>query len=118
MPAALAAAADRQVERYAITGRSEQPVRELSGGNQQKVVVARALAGRPRVLVAMHPTRGLDVAAERHGTLLSPLDEQVRRHAVPAKRALAPSRRRAIASRGGLAGINASQPSPIRSALG
>jgi simple sugar transport system ATP-binding protein len=39
------------------------PVRSLSGGNQQKVVVARALADAPRVVVAVNPTRGLDVGA-------------------------------------------------------
>ena len=35
----------------------------LSGGNQQKVVVARALQGAPRIVVAENPARGLDVAA-------------------------------------------------------
>lgn len=35
----------------------------LSGGNQQKLVIARALAGGPRVIVAENPARGLDVAA-------------------------------------------------------
>jgi simple sugar transport system ATP-binding protein len=35
----------------------------LSGGNQQKVVVAREIACNPRVLVAAQPTRGLDVGA-------------------------------------------------------
>jgi ABC-type uncharacterized transport system ATPase subunit len=35
----------------------------LSGGNQQKVVIAREIAGRPHVLVAAQPTRGLDVGA-------------------------------------------------------
>jgi simple sugar transport system ATP-binding protein len=35
----------------------------LSGGNQQKVVLARELAPGPRVLVAVHPTRGLDLAS-------------------------------------------------------
>jgi simple sugar transport system ATP-binding protein len=37
----------------------------LSGGNQQRIVVARALAGSPEVLVAVNPTRGLDIAAAR-----------------------------------------------------
>jgi general nucleoside transport system ATP-binding protein len=36
----------------------------LSGGNQQKLVLARELAGRPEVLVAVNPTRGLDVGAQ------------------------------------------------------
>jgi simple sugar transport system ATP-binding protein len=35
----------------------------LSGGNQQKLVIARALEGRPRILVAENPTRGLDIKA-------------------------------------------------------
>lgn len=39
------------------------PVRVLSGGNQQKLLVQRETAIATRVLVAMHPTRGLDVAA-------------------------------------------------------
>jgi simple sugar transport system ATP-binding protein len=41
----------------------EQPLGSLSGGNQQKVVVARELDGDPRVLVASQPTRGVDVGS-------------------------------------------------------
>jgi len=41
----------------------ETPARLLSGGNLQKVVLGREFAGRPRVLVAASPTRGLDVGA-------------------------------------------------------
>ena len=40
-----------------------QPVSSLSGGNQQKVVVARELAGDPILVVAVRPTRGLDLTA-------------------------------------------------------
>ena len=42
----------------------EQQVGQLSGGNQQKVVVGRALARHPTVLVAVSPTVGVDVAAK------------------------------------------------------
>src|SRR4030095_2582552 len=38
-------------------------IRTLSGGNQQKVVLARALERRPAILVAENPTRGLDIRA-------------------------------------------------------
>jgi simple sugar transport system ATP-binding protein len=41
-----------------------QPVSGLSGGNQQKVVVARALARDPAVLVAVRPTNGVDVRSK------------------------------------------------------
>jgi simple sugar transport system ATP-binding protein len=41
-----------------------QPVAELSGGNQQKVTVARTLAHGPSLIVAVTPTRGVDVASK------------------------------------------------------
>ncbi len=42
------------------------PVRSLSGGNQQRLVVGREISKEPTVVVAMHPTRGLDVASAVH----------------------------------------------------
>ncbi len=62
------------VDRFGIACRGpNQTVRDLSGGNQQKVVLARALDPFPRVLVAVDPTRGLDVRATMavHNALLS-----------------------------------------------
>ena len=54
-----------EVKRLQIVARSlDQPVSSLSGGNQQKVVVGRALAAEPSVLVAINPTVGVDVASK------------------------------------------------------
>jgi simple sugar transport system ATP-binding protein len=46
-----------------VTPGPETPAGQLSGGNIQKLILARELSGRPRVIVAAHPTYGLDVGA-------------------------------------------------------
>jgi ABC-type uncharacterized transport system ATPase subunit len=61
---AMRANAERLIAEYEIscTG-PDAPFRALSGGNQQRVVLARELSQDPVVLVAAQPTRGLDVSA-------------------------------------------------------
>ena len=58
-------------------GGPQTPASALSGGNQQKVVIAREVARDPRVLVAAQPTRGLDVGAIEfvHKRLVAERDE-------------------------------------------
>jgi simple sugar transport system ATP-binding protein len=60
----IARNAAQLVKRYDVRARSaQQPVRFLSGGNQQKVVLAREIEGRPNILVVMQACKGLDVGA-------------------------------------------------------
>jgi ABC-type sugar transport system ATPase subunit len=55
----------RALEQLRIrTAGIEAPIRSLSGGNQQKVVIARCLARAPRVFLLDEPTRGIDVGAK------------------------------------------------------
>jgi len=67
--------AQKLVERFDVkTPNLETPVRQLSGGNQQKLLFAREIDRRPLLMVAVHPTQGLDVgAAEGVHRMLSDL---------------------------------------------
>jgi general nucleoside transport system ATP-binding protein len=56
--------AEQQIMRFSIHAVSPaQTVAALSGGNQQRVVIARELAQDPKILVAANPSRGLDISA-------------------------------------------------------
>ena len=55
------------IEKYNVkTSGDRELMKNLSGGNQQKMVMGRALARSPRLLLALHPTRGLDVGATEY----------------------------------------------------
>jgi simple sugar transport system ATP-binding protein len=57
--------ADRYIRALNIsTPDAERPVKNLSGGNQQKVILARWLATNPQVLLLDEPTRGIDIGAK------------------------------------------------------
>ena len=74
---AIAASADKLVRDYDIrTPSSSAPVSTLSGGNQQKVIVAREVSRPLKVLVAAQPTRGVDVGSTQfiHGQVIAARD--------------------------------------------
>jgi ABC-type sugar transport system ATPase subunit len=57
--------ADRSIRQLAIRASGpEQVVAKLSGGNQQKVVLGKWLASKPKVLIMDEPTRGIDIGAK------------------------------------------------------
>jgi simple sugar transport system ATP-binding protein len=63
-PRRLTERARQLIKDFDVRGGGPQtPAGALSGGNQQKVVVAREVARNPKVLIAAQPTRGLDVGA-------------------------------------------------------
>ena len=65
--AALKENAEKLVEEFDIrTPSVEVPIDTLSGGNQQKVIVAREFSGKARMLVLSQPTRGLDVGSVQY----------------------------------------------------
>ena len=64
---AISANAKDKIDRFAIkAGPDGTPIRLLSGGNIQKVIIARELSEQPAVLVALYPTRGLDIGSAEY----------------------------------------------------
>jgi simple sugar transport system ATP-binding protein len=58
--------ADRLIREFGIKASPSDPVRTLSGGNIQKVILARTLSQNPNVVIAAQPTRGLDIGATEY----------------------------------------------------
>jgi ABC-type sugar transport system ATPase subunit len=62
---AEASAADSQMTEFAVKASSlAQPIAQLSGGNQQKALLARCLLGAPDLIILDEPTRGIDIGAK------------------------------------------------------
>lgn len=62
-PSRTAAFAEKFIKRLGIKGRPDHLASSLSGGNQQKVVIAKWLARDPKIVILDEPTRGIDVGA-------------------------------------------------------
>jgi simple sugar transport system ATP-binding protein len=66
-PAAMRAQAAALVQRFSVkTPELDTPLKNLSGGNIQKLILARELSRQPRVLIAAQPTRGVDIGATEY----------------------------------------------------
>lgn len=64
---AIRQACEQAIQKYEIkTPTTDTPIKSLSGGNIQKLILARELAGSPRLLIAAQPTRGVDVGATEY----------------------------------------------------
>ncbi len=73
-PRAISRRCGEMIQTFNIrTPRQDTPIKSLSGGNIQKLILARELARNPRVLIAAQPTRGVDIGATEyiHQQLLS-----------------------------------------------
>ena len=58
---------DKLVQQFNVkTPSVDTPMKNLSGGNAQKVILARELSRKPRVLIAAQPTRGVDIGATEY----------------------------------------------------
>ena len=62
-PADVRSFAANGIQKLGVKGQAGQPVRSLSGGNQQKVVIARWISRSPKVFILDEPTRGIDMGA-------------------------------------------------------
>jgi ribose transport system ATP-binding protein len=63
MPAKVASFAADAIKRLGVKGQANQVIRFLSGGNQQKAIIARWISRSPKVFMLDEPTRGIDVGA-------------------------------------------------------
>ena len=116
---------DRRVDTLQIDARAAGEVRRLSGGNQQKVTIARWVAGGVRTMLCFDPTRGIDIRTKQPDLRAAPRPRRGRRRGAalhvraqgdparlrPRDRHLRRQRRRARSP-----GVDADEPALLRAA--